>query len=74
MLSLNFFHLKIFKGHRAQWLNGVMIVAGGISNNMATESCKLNEKYGDFDCVDISPSLSGYTFGSSFAVSANFCV
>lgn len=68
-----FILLSNFKSHRAEWLDGAMIVAGGNSGTLSTESCTLDEN-GVFNCVDISPSLTGYIYGSSFSVPANYCV
>lgn len=61
-----------FKRHRVEWLDGVMLVAGGSRGTLSSEKCTLNAN-GDFNCVEISPSLSGYYLGASFVVSVDYC-
>ena len=59
-------------------MNNVLIVAGGThsaggAETLSTERCELNPD-GLFECGDISPILSrSYTYGSAFAVNADYC-
>ena len=52
--------IGFIKGHRAQWANGALIVAGGDKDGgrqMSSETCTVDEK-GEFTCVKVSPSLT----------------
>ena len=62
-----------FKDHRAKWLDNAIVVAGGDSKK-SSESCRMNNDTGKFDCVDITPTLDWYFAGVSLAVPSDFCV
>ena len=67
-------HKLSFKNPKATRLDNEFVVAGGWNTPFPSESCKMNDKTGKFECVDIAPVLTDYVLGVSFAVSSNFCV
>ena len=77
--ALFLFQNNLFKNiqeHSAQWLDGALVVAGGVystpSSEEFSEKCTLNEN-GQFNCVHISPSLYLVTSSVSFRVPATYC-
>ena len=74
LLFFTCFKIYIFKGHRAQWFDNALVVAGGELPVLSTESCMLNQATNKFTCVDIIPELTFYRYGVAFAVPFGFCV
>ena len=73
LFYLNLFSKDDFKDHSAQWFNSVVVVAGG-TETQPTESCKVNDDTGKFECQVISPTLTSYENGVSFLVQSDYCV
>ena len=63
---------KNIKDHSAQWLDGALIVAGGVYKTGYSEKCTLNVS-GQFSCVDILPTLYMVRSRVSFRVPATYC-
>lgn len=66
-----FLCLKTTKSIRAEWVNGDLIVAGGLGVS-PVEICTLAAN-DQFNCVDNSLQLDTYRYGVSFIVPSDYC-
>jgi hypothetical protein len=60
-----------FKGHRAEWFNDALIIAGGDLSR--TEKCTLTTD-GKFECVEVATLSGSNEYGSTLIVAEDFCV
>ena len=67
--------LNHLKRHGALWFDNTLVVAGGLSDTLSTdsESCRFDQSASVLKCVDIKPELEEHYAAASFLVPFDYC-